>query len=171
MKTPPAAPVAPSHPDWLNDCSFQSRQDSPGLMPGILSHNVKKPANPTSFQRNFSPTSGVTELGEHGLVPITNQELGPVGQPLSPSKLPTAQNHEILSELRTLRQLSAGVFDPQTSHDFLPETIVFGLIVNRCDFCYRPSLPISHHECATLVFPQHQHIRLPCGILRAHDPA
>jgi hypothetical protein len=119
MKTPPGAPVTPSHPDWLNDCSFQSRQDSPGLMPGILSHNVKKPANPTSFQRNFSPTSGATELG-------------PVGQPLSPSKVPTAQNHKVLSELRTLRQLSAGVFDPQTSHDFLPESIVFGLIGILC---------------------------------------
>ena len=128
MKTPPAAPVAPSHPDWLNDCSFQSRQDSPGLMPGILSHNVKKPANPTSFQRNFSPTSDATALRQHGLVPTTNQELGP----LSPSKLPTAPNHEVLSELRTLRQLSAGVFDPQTSHDFLPETIVFGLIGILC---------------------------------------
>ena len=126
MKTPPAAPVAPSHPDWLNDCSFQSRQDSPGLMPGILSHNVKKPANPTSFQRNFSPTSDATR--QHGLVPTTNQGLGP----LSPSKLPTAPNHEVLSELRTLRQLSAGVFDPQTSHDFLPETIVFGLIGILC---------------------------------------
>ena len=100
-------------------------------MPGILSHNVKKPANPTSFQRNFLPTSGVTDLGEHGLVP-TNQELGAVGQPLSPSKLRTAQNHEILSELRTLRQLSAGVFDPKTSNDFLPEIIVFGLIGILC---------------------------------------
>jgi hypothetical protein len=132
MKTPPPAPATPSHPDWLNDCSFQSREDSPGLMPGILSHNVKKPANPTSFQRNFSPASGVTGLGEHGLVPITNQELRSVAQPLSPSKSPTAQNHKVLSELRTLRQLSAGVFDPQTSHDFLPETIVFGLIGILC---------------------------------------
>jgi hypothetical protein len=58
--------------------------------------------------------------------------LGPVGQPLSPSKLPTAPNHDVLSELRTLRQLSAGVFDPQTSHDFLPESIVFGLIGILC---------------------------------------
>jgi len=130
MKTPPGAPVTPSHPDWLNDCSFQSRQDSPGLMPGLLSHHVKKPAN--SNNRNFSPATGVTDLGEHGLVPITNQELGPVGQPLSPSKLPTAQNHKVLSELRTLRQLSAGVFDPQTTHDFLPESIVFGLIGILC---------------------------------------
>ena len=100
-------------------------------MPGILSHHVKKSANPTSFQRNFSPANGVTGLGEHGLVPITNQELGSVAQPLSPRKLPTAQNHKVLSELRTLRQLSAGVFD-QTSHDFLPETIVFGLIGILC---------------------------------------
>ena len=101
-------------------------------MPGILSHNVKKPANPNSLQRNFSPTGGATDLGEHGLVPITSQGLGPVGQPLSPSKLPATQNHEVLSELRTLRQLSAGVFDPQASHDFLPETIVFGLIGILC---------------------------------------
>src|SRR5256714_10591461 len=101
MKTPPGAPVTPSHPDWLNDCSFQSRQDSPGLIPGILSHNVKKPANPTSFQRNFSPTSGATGLGEHGLVPIPNQELGPVGHQLSQSTLHTPQNHEVLSALHT----------------------------------------------------------------------
>ena len=128
MKTPPPAPATPSHPDWLNDCSFQSRQDSPGLMPGILSHHVKKPANPISFHRTPSPA----DLGGRGLVPITNQELGSVSKPLSPSKLPTAQNHKVLSELRTLRQLSAGVFDPQTSHDFLPETIVFGLIGILC---------------------------------------
>ena len=136
MKTPPAAPVAPSHPDWLNDCSFQSRQDSPGLIPGILSHHVKKPANPTTFQRNFSSASGVTDLGEHGLVPIINQESGPVVKPQSAtqstSKLPTARNSEVLSELRTLRQLSAGVFDPQTSRDFLPESILFGLIGVLC---------------------------------------
>ena len=132
MKTPPAAPVAPSHPDWLNDCSFQSRQDSPGLIPGILSHHVKKPATPPSFPRNFSSAGGVTDLGERGLVPITKQELRPVVEPQSKSKLPTARSSEVLSELRTLRQLSAGVFDPQTSHDFLPETIVFGLIGILC---------------------------------------
>src|SRR5256714_1035013 len=132
MKTPPAAPVVPSHPDWLNDCSFQSRQDSPGLMPGILSHHVKKTANPNSFHRNFSPASGVTDLGGRGLVPITNQELEPVAEPPNPAKLRTAQNHEVLSELRTLRQLSAGVFDPQMSNDFLPEIIVFGLIGILC---------------------------------------
>ena len=130
MKTPPVTPVTPSHPDWLNDCSFQSRQDSPGLMPGILSHHVKKPANPDN--RNSSPATGVTDLSGRGLVPITNQELGPVAEPPSPSKLPTAQNREVLSELRTLRQLSAGVFDPHAGNDFLPEIIVFGLIGVLC---------------------------------------
>src|ERR1700704_3861151 len=115
MNPPPVDPVVPSHPDWLNDCSFQSRQDSPGLIPGILSHHAKKSANPTSFHRNFSPASGVTDLGGHGLVPIANQELGPVAEPPSASQLPTARNHQVLSELRTLRQLSAGVFDPQTN--------------------------------------------------------
>jgi hypothetical protein len=136
MKTPPATPVTPSHPDWLNDCSFQSRQDSPGLIPGILSHHVKKPASPPSFPRNFSSAGGVTDLGEHGLVPITKQGLRPVVEPQSAthstSKLPTARNSEVLSELRTLRQLSAGVFDPQTSRDFLPESILFGLIGVLC---------------------------------------
>jgi hypothetical protein len=132
MKTPPVAPVTPSHPDWLNDCSFRSRQDSPGLMPGILSHNIKKPANPTNFNRNFTSAGGVTHSGEHGLVPITNQELGPVVEPQGTSKLPAARNSDVLSELRTLRQLSSGVFDPQTNRDFLPESILFGLIGVLC---------------------------------------
>lgn len=132
MKTPPGSPATPSHPDWLNDCSFQSRQESPGLMPGILSHHVKKPANPTSFHRSFSFSSGVTDLGERGLVPITNQEFRPVVEPQSTSQLATARNNEVLSELRTLRQLSAGVFDPHTSHEFLSENILFGLIGVLC---------------------------------------
>src|SRR5207248_11751867 len=104
-KTPPAAPVAPPHPDWLSDCPSQSHQDSPALMPGILSHNAKKPANPASLQRNFSPTSGATDSREHGLVPITNQALGPVGQWLRPSKFRTAPYDQVHSDLRTVRQL------------------------------------------------------------------
>ena len=132
MKTPPVTPVAPSHPDWLNDCSFQSRQDSLGLTPGILGHHVKKSAQASSFHRNFSPASSVTELGEHGLVPITNQDFRAVVEPQSTSKLATARNAAVLSELRTLRQLSAGVFDPQTDHDFRSETILFGLIGILC---------------------------------------
>lgn len=132
MKTPPVTPATPSHPDWLNDCSFQSRQESPGLMPGILSHHVKKSASPAGFHRNFSPANGLTDLGGHGLVPITNQEFGSMVEPQSTSQLATARNNEILSELRTLRQLSAGVFDPQTSHEFLTESILFGLIGVLC---------------------------------------
>lgn len=101
-------------------------------MPGILSHHVKKQATPNSFHRDFSSANGVTDLSERGLVPIANQESGLGGEPLNPGKLPAAQNQEILSELRTLRQLSAGVFDPHTSNDFLPEIIVFGLIGILC---------------------------------------
>ena len=37
-------------------------------------------------------------------------------------------NNEILSELRTLRQLSSQVFDPPSERDFLPEMSLFGLI-------------------------------------------
>jgi hypothetical protein len=55
-----------------------------------------------------------------------------VVKPQGTSKLPTARNSEVLSELRTLRQLSAGVFNPQTSRDFLPESILFGLIGVLC---------------------------------------
>lgn len=101
-------------------------------MPGILSHHVKKPATPNSFHRDFSSPNGVTDLSDRGLVPIANRESGLGAEPLNRGKLPAAQNHEILSELRTLRQLSAGVFDPHTSNDFLPEMIVFGLIGILC---------------------------------------
>jgi hypothetical protein len=45
--------------------------------------------------------------------------------------LKSSQN-EILSELRTLRQLSSKVFDPQSERDFLPEMILFGLIGVLC---------------------------------------
>jgi hypothetical protein len=126
MNTPPAAPVVPSHPDWLNDCSFQSRQESPGLTPGILNHQVKKATSPTSFHHSFiSP--GVTDLGAQGLVPVTRAD-----SPAITSKLPNARNNELLSEVRTLRQLSAGVFDPHASRDFLPDLILFAVIGTLC---------------------------------------
>ena len=72
MKTPPTTPPRTSLPDWLNDCSFHSRQDSLGLTPGILAHHVKKSASPEPSHRDFASGTGVTALGEHGLVSITN---------------------------------------------------------------------------------------------------
>ena len=132
MKTPPARPVPASLPDWLSDCSFQSREDSLGLTPGILAHHVKKPAAPSALHRDFVAGSGVTALGEHGLVSMTNESFGPVVAPPMPTASSKSDGTEVLSELRTLRQLSAKVFDPQSERDFVPEMILFGLIGILC---------------------------------------
>ena len=132
MNTPPAAPVVPSHPDWLNDCSFQSRQESPGLIPGILNHQVKKATSRTSFHPSFA-SPGVTDLGAHGLVPVTHADFSAgADSPAITSKLSNSRNNEVLSEVRTLRQLSAGVFDPHASRDFLPDLILFAVIGTLC---------------------------------------
>jgi hypothetical protein len=131
MKTPPTTPPRTSLPDWLNDCSFHSRQDSLGLTPGILAHHVKKSASPEPSHRDFASGTGVTALGEHGLVSITNQNSGPVLES-STTKTLLKPSNEVLSELRTLRQLSSQVFDPPSERDFLPEMILFGLIGVLC---------------------------------------
>jgi hypothetical protein len=132
MKTPPTTPPRTSLPDWLNDCSFQSRQDSLGLMPGILAHHVKKSLPPESSHGDFASGTGVTALGEHGLVSITNQNSGPVLESSTTKTSLKPSNNEVLSELRTLRQLSSQVFDPPSQRDFLPEMILFGLIGVLC---------------------------------------
>jgi len=131
MKTPPPTPP-PTLPDWLNDCSFQSRQDSLGLTPGILAHHVKKSAPPEPSNRDFASGSGVTALGEHGLVSIKNQNFGPVLESSTTNTSLKSPNNQVLSELRTLRQLSSKVFDSQSERDFLPEMILFGLIGVLC---------------------------------------
>lgn len=128
MKTPPTTPPRTSLPDWLNDCSFHSRQDSLGLTPGILAHHVKKSLPPESSHGDFASGTGVTALGEHGLVSITNQNSGPVLESSTTKTSFKPSNNEVLSELRTLRQLSSQVFDPPSQRDFLPEMILFGLI-------------------------------------------
>lgn len=132
MKTPPIPQPAPSLPDWLNDCSFQSREDSLGLTPGILAHHVKKSAPPESLNRDSASGTGVTALGEHGLVSIKNPNFGPVLGSSTTNTSLKSSNNEVLSELRTLRQLSSKVFDPHSERDFLPEMIVFGLIGVLC---------------------------------------
>src|SRR5437764_6223884 len=120
MKTPPPTSRPATLPDWLNDCSFQSRQDSLSLTPGILAHHVKKSAPSTSFPRDFTSGTGVTALGEHGLVATANQKnLGPVVE--SSNTKSSSKSDDILAELRTLRELSSNVFDPQRERDFLPE--------------------------------------------------
>ncbi len=132
MKTPPTTRRPAALPDWLNDCSFQSREESPGLTPGILAHHIKKSAAPTAFHRDLAGGAGLTALGEHGLVSKTKQNLVPVLESPISNTSPKSSNSEILSELRTLRQLSSQVFDPQTERDFLPEMILFGVIGVLC---------------------------------------
>jgi hypothetical protein len=132
MKTPPTTPPRTSLPDWLNDCSFQSRQDSLGLTPGILAHHVKKSLAPESSHGDFASGTGVTALGEHGLVSITNQNSGPVLESSTTKTSLKPSNNEVLAELRTLRLLSSQVFDPPSERDFLPEMILFGLIGVLC---------------------------------------
>jgi len=132
VKTPPTPPGPTALPDWLNDCAFQSRQDSLGLTPGILAHHVKKSATPESFHRDFANGTGVTALGEHGLVSVTNQNFGQVPGSSTTNTSSKSSNNEVLSELRTLRQLSSQVFDPHSERDFLPELILFGLIGVLC---------------------------------------
>ena len=131
MKTPPTPPSNPL-PDWLNECSFQSRQDSLGLTPGILAHHVKKSLPPESSHGDFASGTGVTALGERGLVSITTQNFGPVIGSSTTNTSLKSSNTQVLSELRTLRQLSSQVFDPHTERDFLPEMILFGLIGVLC---------------------------------------
>ena len=74
----------------------------------------------------------MTALGEHGLVSITNRNVGPVLESSNTKTSLRSSNNEVLSELRTLRQLSSKVFDPQSERDFLPELILFGLIGVLC---------------------------------------
>ena len=101
-------------------------------MPGILGHHVKKSAPPASFHRDVASGGGVTALGQHGLVSVGNQPLSAVLESPAASTSPKPSHDEVLSELRTLRQLSSKVFDPHSERDFLPELILFGVIGVLC---------------------------------------
>ena len=74
----------------------------------------------------------MTALGEHGLVSIKDQNFGPVVESLNTNASSKSSKNEVLSELRTLRQLSSQVFDPHSERDFLPEMILFGVIGVLC---------------------------------------
>jgi hypothetical protein len=133
MKTPRTNPPPPTPlPDWLNECSFQSRQESLGLTPGILGHHVKKSDPPDSFHPASASGTGVTALGDDGLVSIKNRNFGPVVDSSTTNSSLKPSNNEVLSELRRLRQLSSKVFDPHSERDFLPEMILFGVIGILC---------------------------------------
>lgn len=132
MKTPRTNPPPTPLPEWLNECSFQSRQESLGLTPGILGHHVKKSDPPDSFHPDSASGTGGTALGDQGIASIKNRNFGPaLGSSTTNSTLKPS-NTEVLSELRRLRQLSSKVFDPHSERDFLPEMILFALIGVLC---------------------------------------
>src|SRR5437868_3327970 len=127
MKTTPTRSPAQPHTDWLHGCGFQSRHDPVihGVAPGILSQNIEKPAK--------SALSSVPLITETGLSTLPGRQIFPLTEIQPPKLRPNAKQpavaaHDVVSELRTLRQLSAGVFCPETSRDCIPEVVLFGLI-------------------------------------------
>jgi hypothetical protein len=127
MKTPPTRSPAQPHTEWLRDCGFQSRHDPiiHGIAPGILSQNIEKPAEnaPSSFPPITETVSST--LPGRQIFPLA--EVQP-SKSRSIAKKPAGVPNDVLSELRTLRQLSAGVFCPETNRDCIPEVVLFGLI-------------------------------------------
>jgi hypothetical protein len=126
MKTPPMRTPAQPHSDWLRDCGFQSRHDPVihGVVPGILSQNIEKPA------KNALSSFPITETQPNTLPGRQIFPLAEIEPPKSRShaKQSPAVANNVLSELRTFRQLSAGVYCPETSRDCIPEVVLFGLI-------------------------------------------
>jgi len=127
MKTPPTRSPAQPHSDWLRDCGFQSRHDPVihGVAPGILSQNIEKPAKKalSSFQP-ITETQPSTLPGRQ-IFPLA--EIEPSKSRSNAKQVPVVAEN-VLSELRTFRQLSAGVYCPETSRDCIPEVVLFGLI-------------------------------------------
>ena len=128
MKTPPARSSAQPNTDWLRNCGFQSRHDPVihGVAPGILSQNIEKPGK--NALSSFPPISetGPSTLPGRQIFPLAEFDAVPESRPKA--NHPPAVAKDVLSELRTLRQLSAGVFCPETSRDCVPEVVLFGLI-------------------------------------------
>jgi hypothetical protein len=127
MKTPLTRSPAQPHPDWLRDCGFQSRHDpvTHGIAPGILSQNIEQPAK--------SPLYSFPPVVERESNTLPGRQIFPLSEverpkPRSIAKQPPEIAHDVLSELRTLRELSAGAFCPETSRDCIPEVVLFGLI-------------------------------------------
>jgi hypothetical protein len=122
MKLPRTNSVAPPHDAWLQDCGFQSRHDpvTRVVTPGILSQNVEKPSKTPAA--NLMPVEDTSR----NIFPL--REFEPASAPAPKAIQPPQMADHVVSELRTLRKLSAGVFCPETSRDCIPEVVIFGLI-------------------------------------------
>ena len=128
MKTPPARSSAQPNTDWLRNCGFQSRHDPVihGVAPGILSQNIEKPAKSTLASFPPITETGPSTLPGRQIFPLAEFNAQP--QSRSEANQPAAVTKDVLSELHSLRQLSAGVFCPETNRDCIPEVVLFGLI-------------------------------------------
>jgi len=87
------------------------------------------------LNRSFSPLESVVGAAtQGGLSHFSDGDREPAAElvrtagQVRTSDLRGTPSQEVLSELRTLRQLSAGVFSPETNRDSLPEIIIFSLI-------------------------------------------
>jgi hypothetical protein len=128
MKTPPSRSATPPHTDWLRDCGFQARHDPVihTVAPGILSQNIEKPGKNALSTFPSVTETGLSTLPGRQIFPLA--EFDAVPQSRSKASQPPIVTKDVLAELRTLRQLSAGVFCPETSRDCVPEVVLFGLI-------------------------------------------
>jgi hypothetical protein len=126
MKSPRTNSVTPPHDVWLQNCGFQSRHDpiTRGVAPGILSQNIEKPSK--NAAPNLMPVEDTTGLLRRDIFPL--REFKPATTPASNAIQPPRVADHVVSELRTLRKLSAGVYCPETSRDCIPEVVIFVLI-------------------------------------------
>src|SRR5437588_4515691 len=127
MKTLPTHSPAQPHSDWLPECGFQSRHDPVihGVAPSILSQNIEKPAK--KALSSFPPIAETQPSTLPGRQIFPLAEIDPPKSRSSVKQSPGVAK-DVSSELRTFRQLSAGVYCPETSRDCIPEVLLFGLI-------------------------------------------
>jgi hypothetical protein len=126
MKSPRTNSITPPQDAWLQNCGFQSRHDpiTRAVAPGILSQNIEKPSK--NAAPNLMSIEDTTALPSREIFPL--REFEPATTPAPNAAQPPRIADHVVSELRTLRKLSAGVYCPETSRDCIPEVALFVLI-------------------------------------------
>jgi hypothetical protein len=143
METLTSRVVAPSPPDWLDNCAFTSRH-------GTLVRSAPRAILTQKFENRVPPK--IQAGRERVIFPMIDRALEPLTKPLprarelrtltdfssaSPKSktenLPPPKKirqlpDSLAAELHSFRQLSSPFFCPETSMDTLPEYILFGLV-------------------------------------------
>lgn len=106
MNAPVGRPTAKMPDNWLDDCSFESRQEtvSRGIATGIL-----------------SPKAETVVAAPAALPPPTETHT-------ATSALPVVDSATRASEVHTFRQLAADAYNGEKGRGSWPEYIVFALI-------------------------------------------